>query len=169
MNSSAATIAAKDDVGEVFRELLAAAGRGGAGTGTRRNDLSALARARDDGADHRSTPGRRMPRPGFDDVAEPLAVIGLDGRFRELNPAFAKLVGYLEHEFGKAMWPSVHDRTLYEAQQEQFEQLVRGELASVPVQSTYMHGQGLMVPVVGEISVVRGDDGQPSHLLLRAE
>ena len=32
-----------------------------------------------------------------------------------------------------------------------------------------MHGQGLMVPVVGEIIAVTGEDGLPSHLLLRAE
>ena len=51
----------------------------------------------------------------------------------------------------------------------QFSQLIGGVLESVPVQSTYMHGQGLMVPVVGEITAVKGEDGLPSHLLLRAE
>ena len=35
----------------------------------------------------------REPRPGFDDVKEPKATIGLDGRFRDLNPAFTDLVG----------------------------------------------------------------------------
>jgi len=37
------------------------------------------------------------------------------------------------------------------------------------VQSTFMHGQGLMVQVNGEITAVKGEDGLPSHLLLRAE
>jgi hypothetical protein len=78
-------------------------------------------------------------------------------------------VGYQEHEFAKAAWPSPHDRQYYAEQQEQFSQLISGVLESVPVQSTYMHGQGLMVPVVGEIIAVKGDDGLPSHLLLRAE
>jgi hypothetical protein len=32
-----------------------------------------------------------------------------------------------------------------------------------------MHGQGLMVPVIGEIIAVKGEDGTPSHLLLQAE
>jgi hypothetical protein len=32
-----------------------------------------------------------------------------------------------------------------------------------------MHGQGLMVPVVGKLSVVAGEDGLPSHLVLEAE
>jgi hypothetical protein len=39
----------------------------------------------------------------------------------------------------------------------------------VEVQSTYMHGQGLMVPVVGILKAVPGEDGRPLHLLLEAE
>ena len=98
-----------------------------------------------------------------------MAMIGVDGKFKELNPSFCRLVGYQEHEFAKAAWPSPHDRALYAQQQEQFSELISGVLESVPVQSTYMHGQGLMVPVVGEITAVKGEDGLPSHLLLRAE
>ena len=101
--------------------------------------------------------------------AAPMAVIGIDGKFKELNPSFCRLVGYQEHEFAKAAWPSPHDRQLYAQQQEQFSELVSGVLETVPVQSTYMHGQGLMVPVVGEITAVKGEDGLTSHLLLRAE
>jgi PAS domain S-box-containing protein len=98
-----------------------------------------------------------------------MATLSLDGKFRELNPPFAKLVGYQEHEFGKATWPSPHDRSVYEQQQEQLSQLASGEIESVTVQSTYMHGQGLMVPVVGKLSVMPGEDGLPLHLLLEAE
>jgi PAS domain S-box-containing protein len=96
-------------------------------------------------------------------------VLSLDGIFRELNPSFARLVGYQEHEFAKAAWPSPHDRASYQQQQEQLRQLVSGEIESVSVQSTYMHGQGLMVPVMGTIRAVLGEDGRPLHLLLEAE
>jgi hypothetical protein len=48
-------------------------------------------------------------------------------------------------------------------------QLASGEIDSVDVQSTYMHGQGLMVPVVGTLKVVPGEDGLPLHLMLEAE
>ena len=44
-----------------------------------------------------------------------------------------------------------------------------GELREIEVTSTYMHGQGLMVPVVGRLSVATADDGSPQHLLLVAE
>jgi PAS domain S-box-containing protein len=98
-----------------------------------------------------------------------MAVLGLDGKFRELNPTFAKLVGYQETEFMKAAWPSPHDRSVYKQQQEELTQLASGEIESVTVQSTYMHGQGLMVPVVGKLTAVPGEDGLPLHLLLEAE
>ena len=78
-------------------------------------------------------------------------------------------MGYQEHEFAKAAWPSPHDRQVYVSQQEELADMVAGRLERVSVVSTFMHGQGLMVPVVGEITVVKGADGLPSHLLLRAE
>jgi hypothetical protein len=58
---------------------------------------------------------------------------------------------------------------VYKQQQEEFRLLVNGELETVNVQSTYMHGQGLMVPVVGDLTLVKGEDGLPSHVLLTAE
>ena len=111
----------------------------------------------------------REPRHGFDDVAAPMAILSLDGKFKELNPAFTKLVGYKENEFTKAAWPSPHDRRDYKDQLEMLRQMGAGELRELEVQSTYMHGQGLMVPVVGKLTVENGEDGLPLHLVLEAE
>src|SRR5918992_3429155 len=154
-------------VHEVFQQLLAAA-RGGEGATP---SSGRLRRPQTPAQDLRgkTEPAPREQRHGFDDVSQPLAILGLDGKFRELNPAFARLVGYSEHAFGKAAWPSPHDRAGYQQQQEQLRQLASGEIDSVSVQSTYMHGQGLMVPVVGTLKVVPGEDGLPLHLLLEAE
>jgi PAS domain S-box-containing protein len=151
--------AAGDGTGEhvtqVFREILGLAAKG------RPRTLQK--------ADEGPPPEPREPRHGFDDESSPMAVIGVDGKFKELNPSFCRLVGYQEHEFAKAAWPSPHDRQHYAQQQEQFSELISGELESVHVTSTFMHGQGLMVPVIGEITAVKGEDGITSHLLLRAE
>ena len=56
-----------------------------------------------------------------------MAVLTLDGKFRELNAAFSKLIGYQEHEFLKAVWPSVHDRAVYKQQTEELAVLKTGE------------------------------------------
>jgi PAS domain S-box-containing protein len=145
---------AGESVSQVFREILGLAAKGR----TRKFQKAA-----------EEAPPPREPRDGFDDESAPMAMIGVDGRFKELNPSFCRLVGYQEHEFAKAAWPSPHDRQLYTQQQDQFAELISGNLESVPVQSTFMHGQGLMVQVIGEITAVKGEDGLPSHLLLRAE
>ncbi|HYM58227.1 MAG TPA: PAS domain S-box protein, partial [Solirubrobacteraceae bacterium] len=157
-------------VTEVFREILGLATRGpgsaGVGGVQRRSELGQLRAKRE--SEIAAIP-KRDARHGFDDAPHPMAVVALDGKFKELNPAFTKLVGYQEHEFTKAVWPSVHDRTVFAQQQEHLQRMVAGELDSVAFQSSYMHSQGLMVPVDGELSVVRGDDGEPAYLLLTAQ
>jgi PAS domain S-box-containing protein len=147
-----------DQVSAVFQQLLGLAGQRSA-----KRPSQVLPAVK------RESKVERAPRHGFDDAPTPMAVLGLDGKFRELNPAFTKLVGYKEADFLKAAWPSPHDRRDYQEQQDQLRQLASGEIERVPVQSTYMHGQGLMVPVIGKLSAVPGEDGLPVHLLLEAE
>jgi PAS domain S-box-containing protein len=152
---------------EVWREILhlkPSQAAQGNGSGVRRGpvrNMFATAPA--------EPPPKREPREGFDDVAAPIAKLALTGKFTELNPAFTKIVGYQEHEFSRATWPSVHDREVYEQQKQDLAELVTGERECVKVHSTYMHGAGLMVPVVGELTLVRDEAGEPAHLLLVAE
>ena len=159
-------------VSEVFREIIGMAARSGVGGGggggsvQRRAELGKLRAQRESSI--REIPTRE-PRHGFDDAPQPMAVLTLDGKFRELNAAFSKLVGYQEHEFLKAVWPSVHDRAVYKQQTEELALLKTGEIESVKFQSSYMHSQGLMVPVDGELTLVRDDAGEPASLLLTAD
>ncbi|MEA2293123.1 MAG: phosphoserine phosphatase RsbU/P [Solirubrobacteraceae bacterium] len=117
-------------------------------------------------APKKAAPPARPSRPGFDDDPRPMAVLDLKGRFTQLNPAFSKLVGYKEHEFGKATWPSVLDRGTYKEQTDEMAAIVAGEQRYAEVQSTYMHGQGLMVLIKGEIRLQSREDGEPESLLM---
>jgi hypothetical protein len=54
------------------------------------------------------------------------------------------------------MWPSVHDRGVYKLHLEQLSKMAAGDLEQLRIQSTYLHGQGLMVLVSGELQLVRG-------------
>ncbi len=100
----------------------------------------------------KAAPPAREPRTGFDDDARPMAVLDLKGKFTELNPSFCKLVGYQEHEFRKATWPSVLDRKVYQEQKAELDAMASGELEAATVDSTFMHGQGLMVLIKGEVA-----------------
>jgi len=108
----------------------------------------------------------REPRPGFDDLAQPTARIGLDGRFQELNQAFSDLVGYSEGEFQQAVWPPVMDRANLDKHRQQMKDMLGGKMESADVKTGYVHAQGLLVPVVGTITLVR-ENGEPSHFLLQ--
>jgi PAS domain S-box-containing protein len=157
-------------VSEVFREIIGLAARTGGSGGTtgsvtRRAELGKLRAKRESEVQPIPT---RAPRHGFDDATQPLAVLNLEGKFCELNAAFSKLVGYQENEFLKAVWPSVHDRAVYKEQTDQLAAMVAGELEAIPFQSSYMHSQGLMVAVDGELTLVRDDEGKPLSLLLTA-
>jgi PAS domain S-box-containing protein len=111
------------------------------------------------------TSPEREPRPGFDDVASPMATIGLDGHFLQLNQAFSDLVGYGESEFAAATWPPVMDRANIGKHREQMDQMLSGAIDSAEVNTGYVHAQGLLVPVAGTISIVREND-EPNHFLL---
>jgi PAS domain S-box-containing protein len=114
----------------------------------------------------KDTGPKREPRPGFDDLKQPTARIGLDGRFQELNQAFSDLVGYSENEFQQAIWPPVMDRANLDKHREQMKDMLGGKMESADIKTGYVHAQGLLVPVVGTITLVR-ENGEPSHFLLQ--
>ena len=109
----------------------------------------------------------RDPREGFDDVAAPMAMLDLEGRFLELNPVFCDLVGYTEEEFRSAIWPSsLSDDATRKEHRELRGRLATGEIEQSPIETCYLHKEGLLVPVSGTVSLVRAEDGTPDHLLL---
>ena len=94
-----------------------------------------------------------------------MATIGLDGRFQDLNQAFADLVGYSESEFHQAVWPPVMDRANLDKHRQQMKDMLAGTIESADIKTGYVHAQGLLVPVVGTLTLVH-ENGEPSHFLL---
>jgi PAS domain S-box-containing protein len=101
---------------------------------------------------------------------EALALIGLDGAFKRLDDAFCALLGYREADLRAARWPSVIDRENLPAHQEIARALRAGEIHSAPVETVYMHAQGLLVPIAGTVSMHRAaGTGPATHYLFRAD
>ena len=107
----------------------------------------------------------RPPVADFDDVSAPLAMLSLDGRFTHLNPAFRDLLGYSEEEFSNARWPSPAFTEHLGSQRELRRALAAGEIDEHQVETAYMHREGLLIPLVGRMALVRNDEGVPDHLL----
>jgi PAS domain S-box-containing protein len=108
---------------------------------------------------------KREDRPGFDDVSTPMATIGVNGRFKELNQAFSDLVGYTEPEFQQAIWPPVMDRANLDKHRQQMKDLLEGRVDAAEINTGYVHAQGLLVPIVGKLTLVRDGD-EPDYFLL---
>jgi PAS domain S-box-containing protein len=95
------------------------------------------------------------------------AILGLDGRFLELNPGFCVLVGYEERDFRSARWPSpLAAEDSRGAQQRLLRALAEGETERGRLESPYLHSEGLLVSVEGEVSLIRDANGEPEGLLL---
>ncbi len=101
---------------------------------------------------------------------EALALVGLDGSFKRLDDAFCSLLGYREEDLRAARWPSVIDRENYATHQEIARALRAGEIQSAPVETVYMHAQGLLVPIAGTVTMHRAaGPGPATHYLFRAD
>ncbi len=107
--------------------------------------------------------------PAASAEGQPCATIALDGRFESINPAFESLVGYSEEDFRHARWPSVADREKITTHRALLTRLATGEIEDARVETVYMHGQGLTVPVKGTLQLVRAEDGSPRHLELSVD
>jgi PAS domain S-box-containing protein len=113
----------------------------------------------------RFEPPSRPRREGFDDMPVPMATIDLDGHFRELNYRFSELVGYSEKDFHHTLWPSVVDRDLLQDHRRLMDEMRAGQLGWTTWETSYVHEQGLLVHMVGRLSVERDEDGEPAGFL----
>jgi PAS domain S-box-containing protein len=118
------------------------------------------------GGDSGGAAAGRDPIPGLDDVAAPVALLGLDGGFQHLNAAFAALVGYSEEQFRSASWPSLIDRDNRDDHRSLLEELRAGKREEGLIETFYTGGAGLLVPVAGRISLARDEQREPEHLRL---
>jgi len=100
---------------------------------------------------------------------EALALIGLDGTFKRLDDAFCSLLGCSEEDLRAARWPSIIDRENVAAHEEIARALRAGEIDSAPVETVYMHAQGLLVPIAGTVSLHPAGGGAATHFLFRAD
>ena len=124
------------------------------------------------GADASTFKGEVRERPhldGFDDSPQPKALIGLDGHFDFLNEEFEALVGYPEWAFRRARWPSIVDREKLVEHRAVMAALTAGDFDEARVETVYLHGQGLLVPLAGTLELIRAEDGSPSQVLLTVD
>ncbi|NGZ98728.1 MAG: hypothetical protein CV089_21880, partial [Nitrospira sp. WS110] len=102
----------------------------------------------------------------FDRAAEGIAIRDLEGRYVQCNAAYTAIVGYTEHELETLEFQSlIHpDDRLHNG--ELVRQLLNGDIPSFELENRYITKSGRPVWVQKHASIIRNDQGAPTHLLV---
>ncbi|MDR0184459.1 sensor histidine kinase [Lysobacter arvi] len=96
-----------------------------------------------------------------------MAVVDLQGRWLEVNPAFERIFGYAAHEIVGTTAAAITHPDDLEMSQAFLRGLVDGNIPALDAQKRYMHRSGDIVWAHVNVSVVRDASGAPSYLLVQ--
>ncbi len=88
----------------------------------------------------------------------------LDGTFARVNPALCALTGYGKDELEATTFQMLTHAEDLEAYLAQVQRLLEGTIASCETEQRYFHKDGRPVWVLLNVSLLRGDAGEPSYL-----
>ena len=104
-------------------------------------------------------------RATFEHTPAGIAVVGIDGRFIELNPAWLAITGFRADELiGRTFDDITHADDLLVGL-DRMEELLRGDRDSFRLEKRYFHRTGRTLWADLWVSVVRDGDGAPLHFV----
>ncbi|WP_436052195.1 PAS domain S-box protein [Phenylobacterium sp. LjRoot225] len=95
-----------------------------------------------------------------------MALVSMEGRLQMMNQAFCGIVGYTEDELLDLAYPRPDDLEPGEAQ---LARLIAGEIQSYSRDKRYLRKDGRTVRARVSISLARGQDGEPRHLIAQVQ
>ena len=101
----------------------------------------------------------------YQQVATGIAITDWQGVFQECNPAYCALLGYTEEELRTIDFASLVHPEDREANLVQVRRLQIGEISSFDIENRYVHKNGEPVWVHKFVSVLHGEEGEPTHLI----
>jgi PAS domain S-box-containing protein len=101
----------------------------------------------------------------FEHAAEGIAITDLEGRFVQCNAAYAAIVGYTEQELRALQFESLIHPDDRLQNMELVRQLMSGEVPSFEVDNRYVTKSGRPAWVHKHVSMLRNDQGEPTHLM----
>ncbi len=114
----------------------------------------------------RRAAGERRFLAAFESAAMGVAIISLEGRFIEVNPAFRQLAGYSEEELiGMDFHALVHPEDHSEADL-QVGRLTEGEIPSFTIYERYVQKSGAVLYTRGNVSLARDVSGRSVEMMI---
>jgi diguanylate cyclase (GGDEF)-like protein/PAS domain S-box-containing protein len=97
------------------------------------------------------------------------AIVGLDGLFREVNPALCRLTGYPAERLLALTFQDITHPDDLDADLTLLGQLVKGEIPNYTLEKRYYTAAGGLVWVLLHVSLVVGDDCEPLYLVAQIQ
>ncbi len=93
------------------------------------------------------------------------AIVGLDGLFREVNPALCRFTGYPQEVLLALTFQQITHPDDLDADMAQLAQLVGGEIDSYAMEKRYITADGHVVWALLTVGLVVADDGDPMYFI----
>jgi len=107
----------------------------------------------------------RLFRATFDGAPIGTAIVGLDGRWMEVNAALCEIVGYPRAELLRLTFQDITHPEDLDADLENVQALIRGEGSHYTMEKRYFRKDGSEVPVQLDVTIVLDTQGRPLNFL----
>ncbi len=94
-----------------------------------------------------------------------MALVGLDGKWLQVNNAVCEIVGYTEQELLAKTFQDITHPDDLDSDLNHIRQLLAGEIQSYQMEKRYFHRLGHEVWVLLSVSLVRDSEGKPLHFV----
>lgn len=108
-------------------------------------------------------------RLAFEHAPIGMAVVDLDGTFREVNPALCRLLGHPSETLRALTFQEITHPDDLAADLAQVRQLIAGEIANYSMEKRYTTSGGDLVWVLLTVSMVQDDDGEPLYFIAQIQ
>ncbi|WP_226343191.1 sensor domain-containing diguanylate cyclase [Methylophaga pinxianii] len=108
-------------------------------------------------------------RNAFDTAAIGMAIVGLDGRWLEVNSALCRMLGYSEEELLDKTFVDVTHPDDLDLDLDYLRKLLNGDLEHYQMEKRYFHKTGDVIFVLLSVSVVRNERGEVIHFISQIE
>lgn len=98
-----------------------------------------------------------------------MALVGLDGRWLQVNQALCRIVGYSEAELMAITFQDITHPDDLNTDLGYVRQLLAGEIKTYQMEKRYFHKGGSLVWVLLSVSLVLQADGEPSHFIAQTQ
>jgi diguanylate cyclase (GGDEF)-like protein/PAS domain S-box-containing protein len=129
------------------------------------NDVIGTMTGKDEENDRDQPQWEARFRSAFETAGHGMAIVGLDGRFIDINGMLTKILGYSETELRRRNFQSITFADDLDADLDHVKRLLSGESSSYEMEKRYIHKDGHTIWAQLNVGLIRGPDGQPRYFV----